>query len=177
MPPRSQEGRGATATKQADSDGTAAKATAAKASPAKTSTARASTAKAGELAGKATPDLPALIRAELAAAMADFAKEFFKTGRAYKLLGAAGFAGYMTLLFISIAVWAALALVLPSGTAAIIVAFIWAVAATVLYVLGRRMREAPPNPRRATKTARKRPGSLKERASDLSGTLKRAMRR
>lgn len=157
MPPRNQDQRGGTATRQADRDGTAAK--------------------ASELAGKATPDLPALIRAELAGAMADLAKEFFKTGRAYKMLGAAGFAGYMALLFISMAVWAALATVLASGTAAIIVAFIWAVAATVLYVLGRRMREAPPNPRGAAKTARKRPGNLKGMASDLSGTLKRAVRR
>ena len=157
MPPRNQDRRGGTATGQAGRDSTAAK--------------------ASELAGKATPDLPALIRAELAAAMADLAKEFFKTGRAYKMLGAAGFAGYIALLFISIAVWAALATVLASGTAAIIVAFIWAVAATVLYVLGRRMREAPPNPRRAAKTARKRPGNLKGMGSDLSGTLKRAVRR
>lgn len=173
MPPRSQDRRGATATKQADSDGSTAKASAAKTSTARTSTARTSAAKTSELAGKATPDLPALVRAELAAAMADFAKEFFKTGRAYKVLGAAGFAGYMTLLFISIAVWAALALVLPSGTAAVIVAFIWAVAATVLYVLSRRMRDTPPAPRRTAKTARKRPGNLK----GMAGTLKRAVRR
>jgi hypothetical protein len=157
MPPRNQDRRGGTATRQTERDGTAAK--------------------ASELAGKATPDLPALIRAELAAAIADLAKEFFKTGRAYKMLGAAGFAGYIALLFMSIAIWAALATVLPTGTAAIIVAFIWAVAATVLYVLGRRMREAPPDPSRAAKTARKRPGKLKGMASDLSGTLKRAVRR
>lgn len=54
MPPRNQDQRGGTATRQADRDGSAAK--------------------ASELAGKATPDLPALIRAELAAAMADLAK-------------------------------------------------------------------------------------------------------
>jgi hypothetical protein len=157
MPPRNPARRGGTAATQADSDGTGAP--------------------ASKLTDKATPDVSALIRQELAAAAAELKKEFFTAGRAYKLLGAAGFAGYMALLFASIAVWAALATVLASGTAAVIVAFIWAVAGTVLYVLGRRERELRTKSRRTTKAARKRPGNLKVMAGDLSGTLKRAVRR
>jgi hypothetical protein len=157
MPPRNQD-RGGTATKQADRDtGTAAR----------------------ERISKATPDVPALVRQEIAAAAADLKKEFLKSGRAYKMLGGAGFAGYMALLFASIAIWAALATVLPSGTAAIIVAFIWAVTSAVLYVLSRRMRAAQtrPRPRRTSKKTAKRSGSLQGMAKDLSGTLKRTFRK
>jgi hypothetical protein len=134
-------------------------------------------AAASERIDKATPDLSAPIRAELASAIADLRKEFFKGARAYKMLGAAGFAGYMALLFISIAIWAALATVLASGTAAIIVAFIWAVAGAVLYILSRRMREVGQKPGRTAGAARDLPGSLRGGAKDLAGTLKRAVRR
>lgn len=141
-------------------------------------------ATASDLKDKATPDVSGVIRKEIISATAELRKEFLKAGLGYKLLGGAGFAGYMALLFVSIAVWAALATVVASGTAAIIVAFIWAVTAAVLYVLSKREREADAKPRRASRAAGKRSGSVKERsgglkemATDLSGSLKRAVRR
>jgi Flp pilus assembly protein TadB len=161
MPPRNQD-RDGTATKQAErATGTAAK----------------------ERISKATPDLSAVVRQELAAAATELKKEFLKAGRGYRMLGAAGFAGYMALLFASIAVWAALATVLASGTAAIIVAFIWAVTGAVLYVLSRRERDPRTKPRRTAAKATKRtrgqkgPGDLKGAAANLAGNVKRAFRR
>ena len=48
------------------------------------------------------------------------------------MLGVAGFAGYMTLLFAAIALWWALANVMGQGWAALIVAAIWAAIGVVL---------------------------------------------
>ncbi len=109
--------------------------------------------------------------------MAELKKELLEPSLAYKLLGAAGFAGYMVLLFASIAAWWGLAAAMPSGWAALIVAFIWAVAGTVLYVLSRRMRDPGTKPRRTSKKTAKRAGSLEGMTKDLSGTLKRTFRR
>jgi cobalamin synthase len=78
------------------------------------------------------------------------------------MLGAAGFAGYMVLLFASIAAWQGLAEVMPSGWAALIVAAVWAVAGAVLFAMGRqRMREVNPKPERTVETVSEVPGTLK----------------
>ena len=59
----------------------------------------------------------------------------------------AGFAGYMTVLFLSIALWWGLANVMDSGWAALIVAVIWGVVAAVLYTTGRaKLRQVHPRP-------------------------------
>jgi hypothetical protein len=79
------------------------------------------------------------------------------------MLGGAGFAGYMVLLFASCAVWWGLATVLPIGTSAFLVAVIWAIAGAVLFVMGRkRMSEVNPKPERTVETVSEVPGTLKE---------------
>jgi cobalamin synthase len=78
------------------------------------------------------------------------------------MLGAAGFAGYMVLLFASIAAWQGLAEVMASGWAALIVTVVWAAAGAALFVLGRqRMREVNPKPERTVETVSEVPGTLK----------------
>jgi membrane protein implicated in regulation of membrane protease activity len=78
------------------------------------------------------------------------------------MLGAAGFAGYMVLLFASIAAWWGLAEVMPTGWAALVVTAIWAVIGAVLYTQGRqRMREVNPKPERTVETVREVPETLK----------------
>jgi cobalamin synthase len=78
------------------------------------------------------------------------------------MLGAAGFAGYMVLLFASIAAWQGLAEVMASGWAALIVTVVWAAAGAALFVLGRqRMREVNPKPERTVETVGEVPGTLK----------------
>ena len=68
----------------------------------------------------------------------------------------------MVLLFASIALWWALAEVMASGWAALIVAAIWAVIGALLYVIGRRqLREVRPVPQRTTETLQELPGTLK----------------
>jgi hypothetical protein len=74
----------------------------------------------------------------------------------------AGFAGYMTVLFLSIALWWGLANVMDSGWAALIVAVIWGVVAAVLYTTGRaKLRQVHPRPDRTVETLSNVPDALK----------------
>jgi hypothetical protein len=119
-------------------------------------------ASVGELLGEVTRDLSTLMRQELALAKAEVREEAVKAGKAGGILGAAGFAGYMVLLFASIAAWQGLAEVMASGWAALIVTVVWAAAGAVLFVLGRqRMREVNPKPERTVETVGEVPGTLK----------------
>jgi putative superfamily III holin-X len=118
----------------------------------------------GELVGEVGQDLSTLMRQELALAKAELRQEALKSGKAAGLLGGAGFAGYMLLLFLSAAAWWGLANVMDQGWAALIVAAVWAVIAAVLYAAGRkRMREVNPAPERTAETLKELPGRLKGR--------------
>lgn len=116
----------------------------------------------GELLGNVSHDLSTLMRQELALAKAELKTEATKAGKGAGMLGAAGFAGYMVVLFASIAVWWALANVLDEGLAALIVAVLWAIAAGVLYSTGRRkLREMNPKPERTVDTLKQVPDAIK----------------
>lgn len=118
----------------------------------------------GELVGEVSQDLSTLMRQELALAKAELKQEAVKSSKAAGLLGGAGFAGYMLLLFLSIAAWWGLANVMDQSWAALIVAAVWAVTAAVLYAAGRnRMREVNPAPERTAETLKELPGTLKSR--------------
>jgi hypothetical protein len=104
-----------------------------------------------------------LMRQELELAKAEVKQEAAKAARAGGMLGAAGFAGYMVLLFASIAAWQGLAEVMPSGWAALIVAVVWGIVGGVLFAVGRkRMSEVNPKPERTVETVSEVPGALKE---------------
>jgi hypothetical protein len=119
-------------------------------------------ASVGELVGEVSQDLSTLMRQELALAKAEVKQEAVKAGRAAGMLGAAGFAGYMVLLFASIAAWWGLAEVMAEGWAALIVTAVWAVIGAVLYAMGRqRMREVNPVPEQTTETVKELPDTLK----------------
>ena len=119
-------------------------------------------ASVGELLGEVTQDLSTLMRQELALAKAEVKEEGIKAAKAGGMLGAAGFAGYMVLLFASIAAWWGLAEVMAPGWAALIVTAIWAVIGAVLFAVGRkRMREVNPKPERTVETVGEVPGTLK----------------
>lgn len=118
----------------------------------------------GELIGEVTQDLSTLMRQELALAKAEVKEEAVKAAQGAGMLGAAGFAGYMVLLFASIAGWWGLAEVMAKGWAALIVTGIWAVIGAVLFVRGRqRMREINPKPERTTETVKELPDAIKGR--------------
>jgi hypothetical protein len=107
----------------------------------------------GDLVSELTGDLSKLMRQELELAKAEMRQEAVKAGKATGMLAAAGFAGYMTTVLISLALVFALGAVMPLGWAALIVAAIWGIAGAVLYSTGRtRLRTVNPKPERTVET-------------------------
>ncbi len=118
----------------------------------------------GELISNVTRDLSTLMRQEFELATAELKQEVIKSGKAAGSLGGAGFAGYMVLLFLSVALWAALANVMHPGRAALIVAALWAIIAAVLYATGRKqLRRVQPTPERTVDTLKDIPDALRGR--------------
>jgi hypothetical protein len=118
-------------------------------------------ASVGELMGNVSRDLFTLLRQEIALAKAEVKGEAKKAGKAAGLLGGAGFAGYLVLLFLSLALWWGLANVMDQGWAALIVAGVWAVTGIALYSGGRaEMRDVSPKPERTVDTVKQVPQAL-----------------
>ena len=118
----------------------------------------------GELIGEVTRDLSTLMRQELDLAKAEVKEEVSKTGKAAGLLGAAGFAGYMVVLFLSFALWWGLENIMDAGWAALIVAVIWAIIGAVLYASGRsKLKRVHPKPERTVETIKQIPDAMKGR--------------
>ena len=118
----------------------------------------------GELVGEVARDLSTLMRQELALAKAELKQEAGRTGKAAGMMGAAGLAGYMVLLFASIALWWGLSNVMDQGWAALIVAVLWAIVGGVLYAAGRRrMAELNPKPERTAETLQELPDAIRGR--------------
>jgi hypothetical protein len=116
----------------------------------------------GELLGEVSRDLSTLMRQELELAKAELKVEAKKAGQGAGMFGAAGFAGYMVLLFLSLALMWGLSNVMDTGWAGLIVAVIWAVIAAVTFVMGRKkFREVNPKPERTVDTLQQVPSALK----------------
>jgi len=98
---------------------------------------RAATTSLGELVGEVTRDMSTLIRQELSLAKAEVKQSATTSAKGAGLLGGAGYAAGMVALFLSIALWAALALAIGEGWSAVVVAAVWAVIAGVLFATGR----------------------------------------
>lgn len=115
----------------------------------------------GQLISEVSSDLSTLMRQELELAKAEVKAEVAKTGRAAGMLGGAGFAGYMVLLFLSISLWWGLSNVVDQGWAALIVAAAWGVIGGVLFVTGRStLRSVNPKPERTVETVKQVPDAL-----------------
>jgi O-antigen/teichoic acid export membrane protein len=107
----------------------------------------------GELLSVVTSDLQTLFRKEVELAKAEIREEAGRAGKAAGMYGGAGFAGYLVLLFLSLALLFGLANVMDEAWAALIVMAIWAVVAAVLYQKGRaRMRTVSPKPEQTVET-------------------------
>jgi uncharacterized membrane protein YqjE len=123
-----------------------------------------SEASVGELLGEVSRDLSTLMRQEIDLAKAELKQEATKTGKAAGMLGAAAFAGYMVLLFLSVALWWALSNLMDQAWAALVVAAIWAAIGAILYVNGqRKLRTVHPKPERTAETLKEIPDALKGR--------------
>ena len=107
----------------------------------------------GDLIGNISNDLSQLFRQEVELAKAEMKQEATKAGKAAGFLGAAGFAGYLTVVLLSFALVFALGNVMNLGWAALIVAVIWGIIGAVLYANGRKkLKTVDPVPHRTVDT-------------------------
>lgn len=121
-------------------------------SPPAMDTARDDTSVA-ELVTEVANDVQKLFRQEVELAKAEFREEAAQAGKAAGMLGAAAFAGYMTVVLLSLAAVFGLSVLIGLGWAALAVAAVWAIAGAVLSVMGRgRMRRVSPTPERTIET-------------------------
>ena len=116
----------------------------------------------GGLVSDISNDLSTLMRQEVALAKAELKQSATKAGKGAGMLGAAGYAGHLTVLFLSITLWMTLAYLLDDlAWSALIVAAIWGVVAAVLAVLGRKQLKQVEGAPRTTETAKRVPDALK----------------
>jgi len=116
------------------------------------------------LLGEVTKDMSTLVRQEVELAKAELRQEARTTGKAGGMFGAAALAGYMVLLFLSIALWWGLSNVMDQGWAALIVAAVWGAIGAIAFAVARaRMREIRGLPQ-TTETIREVPEALKGNA-------------
>jgi len=107
----------------------------------------------GDLIGNISNDLSQLFRQEVELAKVELKQEAAKAGKAAGFLGAAGFAGYLTVVLLSFALVFALGNVMDLGWAALIVAVIWGIVGAVLYANGRKkLKTVDPVPHRTVDT-------------------------
>ncbi|MEV4192999.1 phage holin family protein [Streptomyces toxytricini] len=91
----------------------------------------------GDLVEAIGQDVSGLVRTEIALAKAELTQEFAKAGKAGGMLGGAGYAGHMAMLFGSLTAVFAMANVIHIAWAALIVTALWAAIGAALYVSGR----------------------------------------
>ena len=123
---------------------------------------RSETASIGELVADISEQLSRLLHQEVALAKAEARQTAERAGRGAGLLGGAATAGWLALLFLSLAVWEWLSTAIDSrGWAAVIVMAVWAVVAAVLAVAGRNIIRSMPGMRRTVETSKRIPDALK----------------
>ena len=91
----------------------------------------------GDLLSEVTRDVSVLMRQEVELAKAEVRQSATRAGKGAGMLGGAGYAGHLTVLFLSLAAWWGLGHVIDIAWAAVIVAVVWAIVAAVLFVMGR----------------------------------------
>ncbi len=122
---------------------------------------RAATTSLGELVGEVTRDMSTLMRQELALAKAEAKDSASKSAKGAGLLGGAGYAAGMVVLFLSVALWAALAVVIGEAWSAVVVAVVWAIIAAVLFAVGRTQLKKVQGLPQTTATLQEIPEALK----------------
>lgn len=109
---------------------------------------RAATQSLGDIVADLTQDFSTLMRQEIALAKAEATQQAKHAGKGAGMLGGAGYAAGLVILFLSLALmWALGDLLDHVGWGALIVALLWAVVALVLFLLGRKaLKQIEPMP-------------------------------
>ncbi|MDQ3616589.1 MAG: phage holin family protein [Actinomycetota bacterium] len=92
----------------------------------------------GDIVGDITKDLTALMRQEIELAKTEAKREAAKAGKGAGMLGGAGVAAHVMLIFLSLALVYLLDNVMPVELAALIVGLLWAIVAGVLAMAGKK---------------------------------------
>ena len=123
---------------------------------------KADRASIGELVGDISQGLSTLLRQEVELAKAEVRESATRAGRAAGQFGGAALAGWMALLFLSVAVWEWLSGAIDNrGWAAVIVMAVWAIVAAILTASGRRTARQIQGLPRTAQTAKQVPDALK----------------
>lgn len=121
----------------------------------------------GEIVSDLSHDLSTLMRQEMALARAEIEQTVKRSTKGAGLFGGAGLAGYMVLLFLSLALWWVIGWGIGSpgspdlGWSGLIVAVIWAVVAVVLAAVGRSEITKAPGVPKTQETLTQIPDALK----------------
>jgi hypothetical protein len=92
----------------------------------------------GQIVSDVTSDLSTLVRQELDLAKTEIKQEAGRAGRGVGLLGGAGVAGHLALIFLSLCAVFVLNNAVPLELAALIVTVFWAIVAAVLALTGKK---------------------------------------
>ncbi|MCD4852127.1 phage holin family protein [Arthrobacter sp. AK01] len=122
---------------------------------------KAETLPLGELLGDLTRDVSTLMRQEVELAKVELKESATKAGKGAGMLGGAAYAGHITVLFLSIALWWALGQLVGLGWSAVIVGVIWGIIAAVLATLGRKELNTIKGMPRTAQTVKEIPPALK----------------
>ncbi len=122
---------------------------------------RAASTSLGDLLGEVSSDISTLMRQEVELAKAELRESAMRAGKGAGMLAGASEAARFCLLFLSVALWAALAIPLGAGWSAVIVAVIWAIIAAILALVGKRELSAIRGLPRTTETMQEIPAALK----------------
>ena len=102
------------------------------------SSSTSSTRSLGEIVGDITQDMSTLIRQEMDLAKSEMKREVAKLGKGAGMFGGAGATGYLTLIFLSLALVHLLDNWMPVELAALIVALLWGAVTAALALKGRQ---------------------------------------
>lgn len=108
----------------------------------------------GQLLGNVTEDLSTLLRQEIALAKAEGQQSAKNAGKGAGMLGGAGVAANLALIFASLALMFVFDMFMPIGWAAFTVAVLWAIVAGVLALAGKKEVQKVGMPKTAETTSR-----------------------
>lgn len=116
----------------------------------------------GTLVSDISNDLSTLLQQEVALAKAEIKDSAAKAGKGAGLLGVAGYAAHLMVLFVSAAAWMALSYLLDDlAWSALVVALVWGVVAAVTAAMGRAQLKKVQGIPKTTETAQRVPDALK----------------
>jgi hypothetical protein len=116
----------------------------------------------GQLFGEISKDISTLMRQEVALAKAEVSQSAKQASKGVGMFAGAGYAGHLTVLFLSFALWWALGYAFDNlAWAALVVAVLWGIVAAVLALRGKKeMKEVQGLPKTAD-TVKKIPDAMK----------------